>query len=406
MRRTTRVAFALAPAFLLAGCAGFLAGCAGDERASLPRLAPERQAELTVWIDEHALPPREYVVKKLADHDVVFLGEYHRIRRDPLFVQSLIPALQAAGVHQLGIEFACAADQPLLDSLLAAPEWDEALAREIQWRQWPWWGYREYVDIHRAAWELNRSLAPEEPPFRVLGLNARMDWSHVRKEGDLENPEIRARVFPDGDSDEVMARTALAALGSGGKLVCYMGINHAYTRFGQPIWNAEEERLVRTVTSRAGQRVREEIGDRCCTIYLHAPWPPPSGYDGRWILPAGGEIDAVLAPRPPGERRLGFDVTAGTPFGRLPLDGSFWGHVGPDATVSDWCDGWIWLGTPGEAEGVHVIEGWFTEENRADAVAQSVNPDWKRRIADASPEDLTAALAHDADIPRRFRHLP
>jgi len=367
-------------------------------------LDPGSAAELDRWLDTHALPPAEYITSEFRDHDVVFLGEHHRIRRDPLFVQSLIPALHAADVRLLGLEFACASDQPLIDSLLVAPEWDEALARRIQWSQWPWWGYREYVDIHRAAWELNRSLEDGEPRFRVLGLNARVDWSHVRTPADRERREVMRVVFAEGDPDSVMARTILEqVVARGEKGLVYAGINHSYTRFGQPIWS-KEEGFVRRVSNRMGNIVYAAIGDRCCTLFLHSPWPSAAGYDKSWVRPAEGVIDAVMEPRPPARRSVGFDVS-GSPFAGIELTTSFWAHGDSPVRLGDWCDGWIFLGTLGEAKGVTLVEGWFTEENRLEAIAQLPNADPRVKNPAWSVEDLVDDLASTTRIERRFRRF-
>ena len=144
------------------------AACATAEPEDPKPLDPALQAELAGWFEKNGDTPESYVVGLFSDHDVVFLGEYHRIRHDVLFVQSLVEPLYNAGVRVLATEFGRREDQPLIDSLVTAPEWDEGLAREIVFRQFIWWGYREYVDLYRAAWELNRGLPDGEPVFRIL----------------------------------------------------------------------------------------------------------------------------------------------------------------------------------------------------------------------------------------------
>ncbi len=262
--------------FASTALAAALAGCAGSdaERFPLPDVDPELRSELTTWLRGNAMSPEAYVLSKFDDHDVVFVGEYHRIRHDPLLVQRLIPRLPSVGVHVLGIEFANAADQPLIDSLLSGDAYDDELAKHIQWNQWPFWGFREYVDLYRVAWEVNRALPDTARPFRILGLNARMDWSHVWTPEDREDPDLMARVRPDGDWDEFMAATILRDIvATGDKALVYAGINHAYTRFQQPIYDLERGELTGSVSNRMGNRVYREIGDRAFLIFLHAPWP-------------------------------------------------------------------------------------------------------------------------------------
>jgi hypothetical protein len=145
---------------LLLGLFVTASGTGGDARPPQepPPLSPALQAGLSGWLESHGKPPERYVVDLFADHDVVFLGEQHRVKHDPLLVQALLPKVYEAGVHVLAYEFGRREDQPLIDSLLAEKEWDEDLAREIVFRQFMAWGYREYVDVYKAAWALNQGL--------------------------------------------------------------------------------------------------------------------------------------------------------------------------------------------------------------------------------------------------------
>lgn len=381
-----------------------LGACRGD-KIPLPDIAPGLEENLLSWLDEHAMTPEEYVVSKFADHDIVILGEYHRIRHDPLLVQALIPLLYEAGVRNVGIEFARAHDQADIDRLLAMDSYDERLANRIFWNQWPFWGFQEYIDILRAAWELNRSLPEGAPAFRVIGLNARMDWSHVWSPEDRENREVMARVMPDGDSDEVMAATIRREiLSRGEKALIYSGINHAYTRFHQPVVDRESGKVVRSLSTRMGNRIYSEIGSRCFMIFLHAPWPPRSGYSDPYVYPADGVIDAVLAKLPPGKRRVGFDVVD-SPFGELVDTGSYWSLTDDEFRVDRYCDGWIYQKPIGEYTGVTPVAGWFDEDNRLDAIAQIANPDPRVKNRDRTVESLAASLAADTDFKKRFGHL-
>jgi hypothetical protein len=372
------------------------------ERVPLPRLDPDLQAELTTWLRENAMSPEAYVLSTFNDHDVVFLGEYHRIRHDALLVQHLMPRLPSVGVHTLGVEFANAADQPLIDSLLSGDDFDEELANRIQWKQWPFWGFREYVDLYRAAWEVNRALPDTVRPFRILGLNARMDWSHVWTPEDREDRDVMARVWLDGDSDEVMAETILReVVANGEKALVYAGINHAYTRFHQPIYDLTRGELTTSVTSRMGNRVYRQIGDRAFLIFLHAPWPSAEGYGAPEVYAADGVFDAVFARLPAGEQSAGFDIV-GSPFGDLSAESSYWSHAAEEFRLRDYCDGWIFQMPLSEYKGVAVIDGWFTEGNRLAAIAQIANPNPRVKDTTRSVAQLTSSLERDRDFARRF----
>src|SRR5688572_16203901 len=116
-----------------------LCGAASPDRIPLPKLDAALQQRLVSYLETHAQSPEEYVVAKFRDHDVVFLGEQHRIRHDPQLIRNVIPLVYQAGVTTLGIEFARREDQPLVDKLVRGRRWNETLAREILFRSFPVW---------------------------------------------------------------------------------------------------------------------------------------------------------------------------------------------------------------------------------------------------------------------------
>ena len=130
--------------------------------------------------------PEDYVVSKFHDHQTVFIGELHRVKDNPELVQRLIPRLYQAGIYNLGIEFGIYRDQPKVDKLINLPVYDEQIARDIMFDWYSSWGFKEYMDINRAAWEVNHKLPEGAPHFRVVNLNAIMDWSFVRTAAMIE----------------------------------------------------------------------------------------------------------------------------------------------------------------------------------------------------------------------------
>lgn len=100
-----RLPFLLLTGALLAGCRG---GDASDRRSRTGDLvhpgpiSADLHMELETWFSQNGLPPREYVLGLFAKHDVVLLGEQHRIRHDVLFIQELLPHLHEAGVSTFG----------------------------------------------------------------------------------------------------------------------------------------------------------------------------------------------------------------------------------------------------------------------------------------------------------------
>jgi hypothetical protein len=378
------------------------ASAASVDRLPLPTLDPRLSSELKSWLKENARPPEEYVVSKFKDHDIVFLGEMHRVRHDPLLVQALIPRLHENGIDNLGLEFICAREQAAVDSLLAGDTYDEKLANWIFWKQWPWWGYQEYVDILRAAWRLDHNIPKGERRFRIVGLNGRTDFSYFWSAEDRRNPELIKKAFPDGTSDEAMAQTIRREiLAKGEKALIYTGIYHAFTRFHQPMIDEKTGAITDSVTTRMGNRIHSDIGDRCFLIYLHYPWPGEAGYSTATVYPADGVIDALFDGMPPESRRLGFDVK-GSPFGSLRGDSSLWAHAYPHFRLDMFCDGWIFQKPLSQYEGVTVVPGWFNEQNRLEAISQIANVDPRVKNRDRSVESLTEMLAEDTDMARRL----
>ena len=107
----------LLSAALLATTLHLSLGCSGQPANDAAIAA--RVDTLQSYLAEHYQTPEDYVISKFADHDIVFLGERHRLKHDVALVQDLIPLLHDAGVYHLGIEFARWADhdfavQPLL----------------------------------------------------------------------------------------------------------------------------------------------------------------------------------------------------------------------------------------------------------------------------------------------------
>lgn len=361
-----------------------------------PPIDPVLQSKLAAWLEVEGDTPERYVVGLFSGHDVVFLGEQHRVKHDALLVQSLIGPLYEVGVRVLATEFARREDQAQIDSLLVAPEWDEDLAREIALRQFAWWGYREYVDIYRSAWAFNQGLPDGAPRFRILGINDSPDWSFVKTDADRNDSAIMREVWRGG-GEEHWAGVILDAVRSGEKVLVYCGIHHAFTEYRQPIVIEGEFRRFDD-SLRCGNHVFTVLGKRALTVFLHAPWNGPEGYGSRMLHPADGVIDALMLVE--GPRPVGFDLAEG-PFGELRIENAVYRHGYEDFKLADFCDGWIYMKPISEYVGVTAIPGWVHEGNLERARAQSPNPS----LREASIEEFNEGIARDAEIHRRWGHM-
>jgi len=336
--------------------------------------------ELRSYLQQNRQTPEDYVIGRFTDHDIVFLGEMHRIKHDEELVQRLIPRLHAEGIHVLATEFGRREDQPLIDRLLSAPEFDSTLANRILFQQFVHWGYREYRDIYRAAWRLNRSLAPDEKPFRILGVNCSPDWSIIKTEADRDVDSLKRLVW-GGCSEKDWAEVVLEAVRSGDRVLAHCGIHHGFTDYYQPIVNNGE--FIRHDTTRFGNYVKQELGDRAMTIYLHALWTDRTGYGGEYIRPVGGIVDALMDSLGEEYYPVGFDID-GTPFERFVDSSAVYSQGYENFTPAVFCDGYIFQTPFREAEVVTLIDGFFNEDNLAEARRGSPNP----RYRDASIEDF------------------
>jgi hypothetical protein len=383
--------------------------------------------QLKAYVRSHYMTPEEYVLSKFKDHDVVFLGEYHRFKHDPELVQHLIPLLYQSGIFTLATEFARREDQPLIERLLNAPTYEESLAREITFNEFVFWGFQEYVDIFKAAWQLNHGLPKDARKFRILGVNCSPDWSFVQKEEDRANPAVMRKVWrgcDEGDYAHVILGEVVAKKE---KALVYSGIHHAFTVYRQPAYDEAAQSFVRFGDVRMGNHVYHAIGKRAFTISLHSPWPPSEGYSKPETYAADGYIDAAMGEIEPSFRRAGFD-TSGTPFGGLPGEKSIykygydgftfifkfiqdmlqngvgggtvlrWAHYDFKFTLGMFCDGYIYQMPLREYEGVTPIKDFVNEKNLPQARLQSPNP----RFRNASVEDFNRGIAQDADMRTRL----
>ncbi len=376
-----------------------LAGCGGARERTTARVAPAPipvalADSLEGWLAKHGRSPADYVLGLFERHDVVLLGEFHRIRHDPLFVQSLVPRLQAAGVHVLAIEFARREDQSLVDSIVTAPEWQERRAREVFFRCFMPWGYREYVDVLKAAWRVNRERPEGAPPFRVLGVNNSLDYGLFRTVADWDDPEVRRRVNR-GQTEADWAGPVLEAVSRGEKVLAYCGMHHAFTGYRQPV--VVDGAFVRFADPRFGNVLREALGKRAVTVALHAPWNGPEGYSARFVHPADGRLDAFMLARDGGPFAVGFDV-AGSPLGSLPIENAVYRYGYEPFTLEQFCDGWVYTKPIGEYEPVEWIDGWIDSDNLERARATAMNPRWR----DYTVRRMTAGCLSYRDDFRRF----
>jgi hypothetical protein len=374
-----------------------LTGCAHVPRQPLPELHGEQKAGLVGYLETHWQSPEDYIVSKFEDHDIVFVGEYHRIKHDVELIRQLIPKLHEAGVYHLGIEFGNYERQGDVDALLTADAYDEDTARRLMFEYSVLWGYREYIDLYRAAWELNRSLPEDAPRFRIVHLNYRVHWPARRKK---MTPEAWKQVWHKGAGDSHMASVVLDELvRPGHKALVYSGAHHAFTRYGQPACDDEKQEFIRHGNDRMGNIVYRQIGDRAFNVFLHSPWERKWKPDEH-SYPAGGVIDSVMHEFD--DKRVGFDVR-GAPFGELADENTCYAIGYEDFTLATFCDGYVFQRHFRGYEGCTVDPKFITWKNLSEARAYCPNP--TGRFFLRWPGVWRWSMRRDADMPRRLADL-
>jgi len=320
--------------------------------------------EARQWLRQNGKDPVTYVMDLFAEKDLVLLGEYHKIRHDLELVQDLIPAVHAVGVTRLVTEFARAADQPLIDSLLHGEEWDEQLARRITFLGEVLWAYQEYVDIYRAAWEHNRQLPDSVDRFRIIGGNGSPDWSMFKTQEDLRNDSLRRIALRDF-SERKWAFRVINEVNAGHKVLSHSGINHAIGRHMLPILTGSGE-FVRFEWDRMGHYAYRRLGNRLAVVCLHGPWLNPTDSGMVTVRPAGGRIDAILEGLPSDNLPIAFP-TRNTPMGDIRLGQCDYSVGYDDPRLSEFCDGYVYTKPFAEYEVVAFIDSFYTEENIEEA---------------------------------------
>jgi hypothetical protein len=332
-----------------------------------PEVPPEAVSTGIRVVEERGAGPVPFVLDALASHRVVFLGEFPQIAQHPRFLAELIRELPGHGVRTVGIDFALHADQALIDRAVTADRYDEGLVGRILRRRLAIWGYTEYADVFRAAWETNRELPPDRR-IRLIGLNARQNQepTQLPPEERPRGAELGRALFPEGLPDRVMARTALDALeAASGPMLLYAGARHAFTRFRDLEFENRMAELGFPEAARAGNILHGELGEEVITVYLHGPWPAEEDRNGLTFA-AGGLIDAMLSELPPERSRVAFPV-ADTGLADVRIRDGDYAKLRGAYRFGELTDAYAVLAPTSELSAATPIEDFITEENLAEA---------------------------------------
>jgi len=280
------------------------------------------------------------LISLFKEHDVILLGEHHRIKEFPDFVSSIIPILHQNNINLLFSEFARFNDTELINSLITAKNFDSLLAQKIMFKDAWDWGYKELVDVYYSAWKLNANLLPNEPKFRIIGLENYEDstiidqesfWAHV-----IESISIK----------------------EGKKSIVYCGIHHAFTNYKHPY--IVNDTLNGFVNSRVGNYLYRKYSTKIITVLLHSPIN--SLHFGTMMIPFNGMVDSLYYKISKSGHSIGL-FSDNDFLKNCNLNGSFYGIGYSNFTLKDICQGYIIVKPICELNPISVIPDFINKTN-------------------------------------------
>jgi hypothetical protein len=359
----------------------------------LPDINDSLYKVLAADFQQYSADPYQYIINEFNDHDIIFLGENHRIKHDLIFVQKLIPALYANGIRNMGFEFALIKDSLLIrDVITDTSYFDQNKANQIIFNLSPYWGYKEYIDVFRAAWELNRNIPQEEDKFMIHGIMHDYDFSELKNRSDEYNEDIMLKVRKGiADPEQFMADCIINEFVEKKKALIYCGIHHAFTDY-------------QGYGRRVGVIVKNKIGEKAMTISLHYPWKAKKGSTHKLTYPVNGLIDSFIRKHESEEFAFGINVN-NTAFGDLTDTTSSY-NKNRSLFLRSFCDGYIYLNSFSNSENVTIQEDFINSKNFRYAKTQFPNPELRDGILRFfGPRVFNQIPMVDADIKFQFRYL-
>lgn len=324
------------------------------------------------YLAAHFQTPEDYIASKFKDHDLIFLGEaVHGSKQNLLFLQKVIPRLYKAGVYNIGFEMIYSDEQPEVDELLAAKQYDNTKALKFLFHWDPMIGFaaQEYADVLRAAWTLNQNLPKRAPRFRIVGTDLRPDWGLVKPGTEFQTRTARWKAW--AGSNEIARNVWMMGimrhefLDKGLKALIYTGLGHATLYVGRD--QREETGLRFSVAYLLFRR----FGDRVTSLL---------------ILSAASQnpmIGEVIAAVPPKYQVIGFDVKR-TPVGDLPLTERMSASIFTNKkflTMADYTDGAVYISSTFDV--VTIPPGFITPALVDQAKREGWIPDIPEITADS-----------------------
>jgi hypothetical protein len=280
---------------------------AEQQRSSRPPVAnpDEHLRPFVEFLKREAANPQDFLLKALASHRVLILGEVHHRPRYWAFNSALVrvPAFsENVGVIYLELP---SNDQALVDQFLAAPRYDPApvieMLRDMLWMGWP---DQPMLDFFKTVWETNQKL-PAEQRLRIVLVDMQRPWKVIKARGDWRRYDVdRNQLMADN-----IARDLREHVADSRHALFIVGYMHALVNLSRPGGDPIKS---------AGWHLREKLGEPdVFAVFPHSPvMANMGGVNGRLALGLFETAFTVLNNQP-----MAFSLDHG-PFGKEVFDAS------------------------------------------------------------------------------------
>ncbi len=317
---------------------------------------PREYSRMVCWIETQSVPAEEYIINVAMEHDLTVVGEIHGKKEYLEMLSRILSELYyKAGVRCLALEWCLFDDNDEYNALVTAESFDEQEALRLARKSvWQCWGYKEYWDILRRVWEINRSLSPDDEPLRVAGINFNWDGPSmvaVREGGAMQRMGV-IRVMKDIVysilGDIILARNVQEVIrNTDGKVLVWAGASHAPLNKMEVVIRYNDTQWC---IPRMGTILKNKYGNQIGQVLLHGEYMGPNIES----LIEQASFDANLS-------QIGFDI-AGSPCGHWFDSTSRFGSPGNISVFEDHASGYIFLVPEERLSNCTWIQGFITKE--------------------------------------------
>ena len=315
-----------------------------------------------------------HLVELAASKQLVLLGDQVGISQHVRFVADSLPQLYSAGVTNLAWEFTHHRSQERLDDLVSAESWNESRCTDLFVDLLGiGFTYREYADVLKAAWSLNRSLDADAEPFRVIGLGLP---THIEDPELLDGrsaTELELRNWWMGGHYRDIAAFHMAntltneVLRRGQRAVVLLSAERTTTGLIQWVDGFP--------TVSVGNLLHRWMGEGVARVVFHGAVADSGAIE---------RVESLVAAAPEHPEELGISLHLST-LGNVAVNEVVGSIDGTQTSLRlrDIADSYIWLGNIETWAPCQLIEGVITDDNFPELEA-------RYRALDPRPEPWTA----------------